>query len=76
VEREGSVAALSIDEKQAAESRSTDFGDKLALQQQPIYIGGLSTDLVPFASRILPVIFLRQIILFYSLFYYMYIKLL
>uniref|UniRef100_A0A915EV46 Uncharacterized protein n=1 Tax=Ditylenchus dipsaci TaxID=166011 RepID=A0A915EV46_9BILA len=52
-EREGTVAALFIDGRPEAENQTE--GTELIDAQPPLYIGGLPTDLVPFASRILPV---------------------
>uniref|UniRef100_A0A915EU75 Uncharacterized protein n=1 Tax=Ditylenchus dipsaci TaxID=166011 RepID=A0A915EU75_9BILA len=51
-EREGTVAALFIDGRPEAENQTE--GTELIDAQPPLYIGGLPTDLVPFASRILP----------------------
>lgn len=52
-EREGTVAALFIDDRPEAENRTE--GTEIIDAQPPLYIGGLSSDLVPFAARILPV---------------------
>lgn len=61
-EREGAVVALYVDNKPQNEDRTTDALEYIKLQK-PIYIGGLPTDLVPFAARILPVNIFKFLIL-------------
>lgn len=55
VEREGSVAALFIDGNLESENKTE--GTDVIDAQPPLYIGGLPSDLIPFATRILPVNF-------------------
>ena len=62
VEREGAVVALYVDNKPQNEDRTTDALEYIKVQK-PIYIGGLPTDLVPFAARILPVNIFKFLIL-------------
>lgn len=53
--RKGAVAALYIDGRREIENHTE--GTEMIDAQAPLYIGGLPSDLLPFASRILPVFF-------------------
>lgn len=58
-EREGLAGTLYIDNVMEANGQSLP-GTNAVDTQPSIYIGGLSSDLVPFASRILPVCFFSK----------------
>lgn len=60
VERKGLAGTLYIDNVLEANGYSPP-GTSAVDAQPPIYIGGLPPDLVPFASRVLPVCFTSKV---------------
>lgn len=59
-EREGIAGTLYIDNVMEGNGQSPPGTDAVDTQP-PIYFGGLPSDLVPFASRILPVCFFPEL---------------
>jgi hypothetical protein len=54
VEREGTAGTMTVDEVVEANGQSPKGTDAVDTQP-PFYVGGLPTDLVPFATRVIPV---------------------